>query len=195
MTTISTMAVFGFDRRILPFMTAFRFTVSETHLLSQVDRGPPYPATISPQVWLRPKDIDEIPSNQLNQVNLSFLPEESVEKSVQVAFSVAKSVIDDWPREPSILPIPEVYLFPERGWRVLGYDIVDSGLQFSAIYGLRMLTPEVCRAAGCGDDLLNRHGLVANFEMALKLKHLFDDIDPVVHAYYQVVKVHVKVLL
>jgi hypothetical protein len=195
MTTIPTMTVFGFDRRILPFMTAFRFNVSETQLLSQVDRGPPYPATISPEVWLRPKDIDEIPSNQLNQVNLSFLPEESVEKSVQVAFSVEKSVIDDWPREPAILPISEIYLFPERGWRVLGYDIVDSGLQFSAIYGLRMLTPEACQVVGCNNDLLNRHGLVANFEMAWKLKQLFDSIDPLVHAYYQVVKVHAKLLL
>jgi hypothetical protein len=75
---------------------------------------------------------------------------------------------------------------------VLGYDIVDSGLQLSAIYGLHMLTPEVCQTVGCGNDLLNRHGLVANLEIALELKRIFDEIDPVVHSYYQVVKVHAK---
>ena len=182
--------VIGFDRRRLPFMTTFRFTTAQA--IRHVDLGPPYPATRSPEVWPRPANVDEIPSTELNEFNLLHLPEEAEEPSVTVAFSVDKSVLDSWPREPYVLPVPELYLFAERGWRVLGYDIVDGGLQMSALYDTYALTPAVIDAMGVGNDLLNCFGLIPSLELASKLKLHLDVVGPEFYAYYEVVKVLAK---
>jgi hypothetical protein len=189
--TDSARTVFGFDRRLEPFMTTFRFDSSVP--VREVDCGPPYPATISPEIWRRPKNIEEIPSSQLNEFNLLFLPDESAEPSVTVAFSVAEAVLNGWPRSPHIVPVTESILSHERGWRALGYDVVDRGLQLSALYGLHMLRPGVCDAVGVGEGLLNRFGLVPTLEIASALKMHFDSIDPAIHAFFQIVKVHVKI--
>ncbi len=182
--------IIGFDRRLLPFMTAFRFAPTPT--LRQVDCGPPYPATISPEIWRRPKNIEEIPRHQFNEVNLLYLPEASAEPSVEVAFLVDSAVLDGWSQRPHLPCIAEEFLIPDRGWKILGYDIVDSGLQLSALYGLHVLQQSDCDAIGVGKDLLNRFGLVSSLEIARCMKERFNEFGPVVHSNYQIVKVYVK---
>ena len=181
--------VIGFDRRRLPFMTTFRFTTAQA--IRHVDLGPPYPATRSPEVWPRAINVYEIPSSELNEFNLLHLPEDAEESSATVAFSVDKAVLDCWPRELFLLAVPEVYLYAERGWRVLGYDVTSSELQFSALYDTHTLTPSVVEAMGVGNDLLNRFGLVPTLELARQLKQHLDISVPEL-AYFEVIKVHVK---
>lgn len=188
----SARTVIGFDRRLLPFMTVYRFSTAAG--VRHVDVGPPYPASLSPQIWRRPKDIDEIPLEQLNAFNLQYLPEESEEHSILVAFSVATSALDERSWGRSIVPICERFLLAERGWRVLGYDLADRSIKISALYEAYTLTPGICDAIGVGDDLLNRHGLMPTLEIAEELKLLFDKEDPDVHSPHQIVKVHAKIV-
>ena len=188
--------VIGFDRRLLPFMTTFRFSVADirSSLVETVRWGrptPPFPASRSPEVWPRAINVDEIPSSQLNEFNLLHLPEEAAEASVTVAFAVDQSVLDCWTREPYALTIAELYLSPERGWRTLGYDVTSSELQISALYDTHTLKPAVVEALGVGNDLLNRFGLIPGLELATALKQHLDVAAPDL-AYFEVVKVFVK---
>lgn len=185
--------IIGFDRRVTLYMDNFQFSVQTIEGLARHDCDPPYPATISAELWPRPKDINNIERRSRNEFGLLFFPEESEFPSVLVAFSVDQSALDDWLRPPYFMPFPEIYLFPEMGWRSLGYDIVNNGLHWSCIYDLRLLTSAMCQLVGDGERLLNRHGLIDSIEVAEELKLQLDKFGPPVDSPFQVVKVLAKI--
>ena len=183
--------VFGFDRRSVPYLDNFEFSRLEA-ALPQIGSGPPYPTTIAQRIWPRAADLDRIDDRTLNEFNLLFLPEESREKSVAVAFSVRSSVLDGWPWIPNAVRFPEVYLFQERGWRTLGYEIVDGGLQISCLYEVQLLTPYQCEEIISVDPILNGHGLIESLDVAVALKKSFDGSAPKSHTPLEIVKVLVR---
>jgi hypothetical protein len=135
----------------------------------------PYPATISSQTWLRSEACENFEHPLLNSANLLWLPDAQYldGKSISVAFSMRVADVASFEKEGWYLHIDEGFLDVSLGWRLLGYDVVDSYLCFSAFYGFTWKEGELASILADQDVTFNRRGLLDREADAERLTQLF----------------------
>jgi hypothetical protein len=187
--SLTDFIVIGFDLRQGPVMSSgVRHSLKS---LAPNDRQGriPYPATITSSVW--PRHIDFC-FDELNEFGLLCLPDFNSESgnivSLRVAFIAKKSKFFGGTACSAEL------LLSTRGWRSLGFDIVDRYAQHSAWYGFSWEAGELEAHPIINTAEFNKHGLLIKYQDAEVMAACFDTIIPE-HSSFFPCEVYVQEIL
>ncbi len=197
MSDFNIYKIVGFDLRKTPILDLGGPKKLGEHWPTDGPARPPYPPTISEQTWPRPSSCEGVDYSQTNGVNLLWLPDAQIldREAISAAFSLRAADAAVFERDSWVLTVDEGYLNPAFGWRLLGYDVVDSYLGYSGFYGFTWKPGQMAAIFQGLDIVFNRRGLLDDEELAARVGEILTaDPGTASHAPFYPVRVWAQIL-
>ncbi len=135
-------------------------------------------ATIDNRVWSRQPIQDcLLATNGINLFDGSvaqFSRIKAPRDSIRVAFDLPTALVKTMASTFGIVPLVPSVLSPDKGWKFIGYDIIDARTQSSGLYSFDWTKTEFASMRSRLSLDLNSRGLVDDELLAIKCAIFFD---------------------